>query len=359
MPAPHARPPSADDRRRAGVFPLTLALALLLAACAGSGETGVGAPSEPASRASTSAAFPVTVEHKFGRTEIPAAPQRVVSVGFNDHDTLLALGTTAVGVRDWYGDFPSATWPWAQDELGTAEPEVLDSEAINFEAVAALEPDLIAGVFSGMTQEDYDLLSQIAPTVAQPAEYNDYGTPWREVTRLYGRALGVPDRAETVVADVEARLAQARDANPAFAEATAAVVFYAEGQLGAYASQDLRSRLLDELGFTVPPEIDAAAGEGGFFAPLSLEQAELVDGDVLLWITATRAELDAVRDLPVRATLDAQREGREVFLPFELNGAMSFSSPLSIPYLLDGLVPELQAAADGDPTTPVPSATAP
>lgn len=45
-----------------------------------------------------------------------------------------------------------------------------------------------------------------------------------------------------------------------------------------------------------------------------------------------------------------------MFLPFDLNGAMSFSSPLSIPYLLDGLVPELSAAVDGDPATAVPSA---
>lgn len=343
-------PPPRTDRRLPAV---ALVLTLALAACAGSADNGATSPSEPAVPAD---GFPLTIEHKFGRTEIPAAPQRVVSVGFNDHDTLLALGTTPVGVRDWYGDYPSATWPWARDELADAQPEVLDSSAIDFEAVAALQPDLIAGVFSGMTQEDYDLLSQIAPTVAQPAAYNDFGTPWREVTRIYGRALGVEERAEAVVAEVDARLAQARDDNPVFDEATAAVVFFAEGQLGAYASQDLRSRLLADLGFRVPPEIDDAAGEGGFFAPLSLEQAELVDGDVLVWITATRAELDAVRDLPVRATLDVQREGREVFLPFELNGAMSFSSPLSIPYLLDGLVPELQAAVDGDPATPVPSA---
>ncbi len=34
--------------------------------------------------------------------------------------------------------------------------------------------------------------------------------------------------------------------------------------------------------------------------------------------------------------------------------ALSFSSPFSIPYLLDTLVPQLEAGADGDPTTEVP-----
>jgi iron complex transport system substrate-binding protein len=329
---------------------LVPALALVLAACGG------GATQETAARTTEGGGREtVTIAHAFGETEITGTPERVVSVGFNDHDTLLALGVTPVGVRDWYGEQPSATWPWAQDELGDAEPAVLPSTAIEPEAVAALDPDLIVGIFSGMTQQEYDLLSRIAPTVARPADDRDYGTPWRDVTRTYGEALGRSDRAEEVIAEVDAQIAAARAANPAFAGAEGAVVFLAEGHLGAYASADLRSRLLTDLGFMIPPAIDDAAA-GGFFAPVSLEQAELVDNDVLVWITATEAEIGAIRDLPVRAALDAGREGREVFLPFELNGAMSFSSPLSIPYLLDGLVPELAAAADGDPATPVPSA---
>ncbi len=95
---------------------------------------------------------------------------------------------------------------------------------------------------------------------------------------------------------------------------------------------------------------------GRFSAPVSAEQGELVDRDVLVWTTATPAEVDAVRALPLRATQDAAREGRAVFLPFDLNGAMSFPSPLSSPYLLDGLVPELPPAVAGDPATAVPSA---
>src|SRR6056297_4028745 len=73
------------------------------------------------------AAFPVTIEHKFGATTIDEEPHRVVSVGFNEHDFLLALGVVPVGLRDWFGDRPNGAWPWAQDELGDAEPEVLSS----------------------------------------------------------------------------------------------------------------------------------------------------------------------------------------------------------------------------------------
>ena len=136
------------------------------------------------------AAFPVTIEHKYGETTIEAEPQRVVSVGFGEHDGLLALGVIPVAVRDWYGDQPFATWPWAQDELGDAEPVVLASDEENFEQIAALEPDLIVGISSGMTAEQYEILSAIAPTVAQPGEYIDFGTPWDVSLEITGRAVG-------------------------------------------------------------------------------------------------------------------------------------------------------------------------
>ena len=131
-------------------------------------------------------AFPVTIEHKFGETTIDAEPERVVSIGYNEHDFLLALGVVPVALRDWYGEQPNSVWPWAQDELGDATPEVLPSTDLNFEQIAALDPDLIVGVWSGMTAEDYELLSAIAPTVAQPENYDDYGTPWQEQTLILG-----------------------------------------------------------------------------------------------------------------------------------------------------------------------------
>jgi len=61
---------------------------------------------------------------------------------------------------------------------------------------------------------------------------------------------------------------------------------------------------------------------------------------------------------PVCADLDVHTKGREVFLDsydHALGGATSFVSILSIPFLLDELVPMLAAAVDGEPATAVPS----
>jgi hypothetical protein len=52
---------------------------------------------------------------------------------------------------------------------GEALPTVGAAE-IDVEAVAALEPDLIVGIYSFMDEATYELLSGIAPTVTQTGE---------------------------------------------------------------------------------------------------------------------------------------------------------------------------------------------
>ena len=304
---------------------------------------------------SDAAAFPVTIEHKFGETTIDAEPERVVSIGYNEHDFLLALGVVPVALRDWYGEQPNSVWPWAQDELGDATPEVLPATDLNFEQIAALDPDLIVGVWSGITAQDYDLLSAIAPTVAQPEEYDDYGTPWQEQTLILGEATGRSAEAEAIVADVEGQIMAAREAHPEWEGQTSSVAFVTEEGPGAYASQDIRSRFMQDLGFVIP-EVNDSDDANSFYLQLSAEDITDLDVDVLVWVIGTEEALAGILDLPTRPSLNAYAEGREIFADIELSGAFSHSSPLSLEFVLEAMVPEIEAAADGDPSTPVPSA---
>ena len=74
---------------------------------------------------------------------------------------------------------------------------------------------------------------------------------------------------------------------------------------------------------------------------------------MLIWITSEPGIISQIKADPLRQQLDAVAQGREIFLIDMESGAASFSSVLSLPYLLDTLVPKLAAAADGDPTTSV------
>ena len=135
--------------------------------------SGCGEEQDGERRAQTNDSFPVSIEHKFGTTTVEERPQRVVTVGFNDQDFALALGVTPVGVRQFQGGIDITKRPWAQDELGGAEPQLVGAEEIEFERIAALRPDLILAVYSGLTKRDYGTLSKLAPTVAQTDEYPD------------------------------------------------------------------------------------------------------------------------------------------------------------------------------------------
>jgi iron complex transport system substrate-binding protein len=332
-------------------------LTLLLAAC---GSGGDQTPAASGSSAAAEAAFPVTIDHKFGRTTIKAEPKRIVVVGLVEQDALLSVGVVPVATTEWFGQKPGAIWPWATGKLGgAAAPAVLtDTDGIQFEKVAALRPDLILGLYSGLSDQDYKTLSKIAPTVAQPPGALDFGVSWQDVTRTVGRAVGRSAQADQVVGDVQAKLAAARAAHPEFAGRTALMATTYQGYY-VYGPQDARGRLLTDLGFALPDGLAAVTGQQ-FGAGLSKERTDMLDTDVLIWLVDDYAKgRAAVQSDPLYAKLKVKSEGRDIFLTdSELEGAAtSFETALSLPYLLDKLVPQLAAAVDGNPATEVQRAS--
>lgn len=316
----------------------TLCAATLLTGCA---QTETAPPREGPG------AFPVTIDHRYGSTTIEHEPQRVVTIGFQEHDFVLALGVAPVGARYWYGPEDDVIQPWAEpaaDRVG-ADPTILNMESLSIEAVAALRPDLILGLYSGITGDEYERLSRVAPTVAQPAEYVDYGVPWQETTRIIGTALGRADRADRLVGDVEARFAATREANPQFEGRSVVVAAYGSENVGVFASQDPRSRFFTELGFRVPQRFDDLARDL-FYATLSFEQIPLLDTDLLVWDQTSftpdgRATIE--RD-PLVRRLAATTEERSIFMEGQTEAAFGWNTVLSLPRALDGIEPLLRRA---------------
>jgi iron complex transport system substrate-binding protein len=333
--------------RRIAPVAAILAATSALAACGGD---DAGAAAETSTANGAGASFPVTIEHKFGSTEITGAPERVVTVGYTEQDIVLALGVQPVGEREFLGGYAYKQRPWAQDALGGAEPAIVAGEEIKFEAVAAQRPDLIIATHSGITEADYGRLSRIAPTVTQTDEHVDFGMPWQDQTLVTGRALGREDRARELVEQVEARFANARDEHPEFDDATAILAYGGPDGYGAYASADTRSRFFADLGFETPKRVDELAGDG-FFVEFSQEQFRLMDQDVVIMF----GKRDDVMDNPVFKRLNAVREDRVIYIDLEdqFAGALGFSSALSLPFLLDEATPKLAAAVDGDPKTQI------
>lgn len=315
---------------------LTIGVAVL-AACGSSEPSGEPGPGEQ-----------TTVEHKFGMTTVPAAPQRVVSVGYYDHDALLALGVVPVATREFTGHQPSATWPWARDRLGSAQPEVLPLNEIDPERLAALRPDLIVGVSAGLTKEQYDSYSAIAPTVPAPHGFVDYGVPWPDTIRLIGTAVGKRAEADALITDLRAKIAETRGRFPQLAGKKIAGIrpsTEAAGGFFVFGPQDLRSRFFADIGMRGVPAFDQAAGDKNY-GKFSTEQIGMLDeADVVVLFAEAEQERARFRSTPGYANLRVVRENRVVTLTAEQGAALSFNSVLSIPVALDSVPQELVKAA--------------
>jgi iron complex transport system substrate-binding protein len=232
-------------------------------------------------------------------------------------------------------------------------PEVLkDADGLQFEKIAALQPDLIVGLYSDIGAEDYQKLTAIAPTIAQPSGVNDYGVSWQVVTRTVGQAVGKSAEAEELVKGVEDRFAQMRADHPEFKDKVALMATPYEGYF-VYGSQDPRSRLLTEFGFTLPADLDKEIGDK-FGANLSKERISFLDQQVLVWFPEKGGTAKLKAD-PLYKNLKVRTQGRDVFIEANYDDALynatSFGTVLSLPTVLDQLVPKVAAALDGNPTT--------
>lgn len=329
-----------------------------LSGCNASADStpAAGAPSVAAG-AAEEGAFPVSITHRFGETTIAAEPKRIVCVGLKEQDDLLAVGVVPVGASPWldFSDGNKILGPWTKDALGSAPvPETLDNtNGIPFEAVAALQPDLILALYAGPTQADYTKLEAIAPTVTFPKEYVDYGIPWDVQAEIVGRAVGRPQAMSARIAASKKAVADAAAANAGFADQTTMVVTPYEG-LYVYGPQDPRTRLMYELGLVAPAGFDElfAKDTDTFGGNISPEKAEILDVGVLVCF-ADKGEQQQQIETSLFKNQAVSKEGRTIWLRTGDDATLPFSflTALSLPYLLEAFVPRVVAAADGDPAT--------
>lgn len=277
---------------------LALALALSLTACGGS-DDDVAATPEPAA---ADDAFPRTVEHAMGSTEIPERPERVVVLDTGELDTALSLGVTPVGavttaVSD---DFLSYLADDAEgvEVVGTiAEP--------NLEAIAAVQPDLI---LSNKTRHEdiYEELSQIAPTVFA----DRVGAVWKDNLRLDAEALGLEDEAEDLIDAYEDDAAALGEDIGDPAGTTVSTMRFVEGAIRVYTTDSFIGTVMADIGLD---HLQLPTQEVATFAELSPEQVTQADAEIVLYSSygapADSGE-DAVVAGPLWPRLAAVAEGR-------------------------------------------------
>ncbi|MEG8279129.1 iron-siderophore ABC transporter substrate-binding protein [Streptomyces sp. AHA2] len=339
-----------NARRRWRLPAVALGLALLAGCGSGTDDTAGGG----GTRAAAPGAFPVTVEHAFGTTEVEKAPQRVVSVGYTDDQTVLAFGIKPVGMVDQYPNPPGRSpdintqWPWVKDEWGDTKPEVVmenGDSGPDYEKIAALRPDLIVAVYSEIDRAAYGKLSRIAPTLARTkGEKEPFSAPWQDNALHIAKALGKAGEGRKKIDAIDSRLEEAKERHPEFRGRTAVALSWYKDSIAPFTSTDVRGRLVTGIGFDYRKGIDEIAG-GSFSTQLSPERVDLVDVDHLFVIN-DKADTEALKEFELFANLDAVRKGDVSYLPDSegsaVGAAISQSTLLSMPYAIDELVESVE-----------------
>ncbi|MFJ1801476.1 iron-siderophore ABC transporter substrate-binding protein [Streptomyces sp. NPDC088180] len=322
----------------------------LLAGCGNDAvdEKNDGAP------AAAGGAFPVTVEHAFGSTEVTKAPERVVTVGYTDDQAVLAFGVKPVGMVDQYPNPAGRTpdintqWPWVKDQWGDTRPEVVmknGDAGPNFEKIASLRPDLIIAVYSEVDEAAYEKLSKIAPTVGRTkGEKELFSAPWQDNAVHIAKALGKEKEGAALVKEIQGKLDTAKKAHPEFGGKKAVALSWYKDSISAFTSTDVRGRLVTGTGFTYQTEIDKIA-DGGFSTELSPERVDLVDVDQIFVIN-DKADTDALKKFELFTNLPAVKNGKVSYLLDSegpaVGAAMSQGTLLSLPYAIDELVASVE-----------------
>lgn len=313
-----------------------LAATVLVTSC-GSRDTGSSEDAAASSSPSGSGASPVTVETAFGPVEVPEEPERVVALGWSDAETALALGVQPVGASDWLGFGGEAVGPWAEGRYDEA-PEIIETLEPSLEAIAALDPDLILDTRSPATQDRYDALSAIAPTIGQPEGVGPYQTTWQQQLDLVGQALGREEESAELQAEVEQQFTEAAEANPQFEGTEVAVGAYTSEGFGAYVRGDTRVDFMEALGFTNEAAIQDLAGES-FSISLSEEQVPLLDAPLTV-VFPIFVDAAQITSNPLWQSLPSVQQGNALVLENQtLVNAFSSGSALGTRYALENAVP--------------------
>ncbi len=311
-------------------------------------ETGTSVTEAEAGE-STSAAYPVTIEHAFGETVIEKQPERVVTVAFGNQDVVLALGVVPVGfsAANYGVEDESGMLPWTQKklkELGVTEPNVFhDTDGIDYEAVSDSNPDIILAPYSGMTQEEYDMLSKIAPVVAYPKTAWTISTEeWISIT---AKALGLEEEGKALISDMQDTITEKIAEHPEFEGKKFVWVTFNETDLSslhAYSPEDTRCQFLYKFGFTYPEGVSQYIKEGSYSLSLSAENADLLyDADFLIGYSSESAYAAAAAD-EVLQEIPALKNNAIISIEngTPLSAALTVT-PLAFDYTIDEYVEKL------------------
>ncbi|MEM9464803.1 MAG: ABC transporter substrate-binding protein [Actinomycetota bacterium] len=235
----------------------------------------------------------VTLSDMTGEITVPIVTENILALDEYAAIAMLTLGLTPSATAQFYGDFYDAGENAIIEGSGTKW-----IETDNLEVLAVEAPSMMLGLGHPNYEPVIEQHREIAPTI-----YPLFSSTWQDQTRVYGEVTGTSDRAEAVIAAVEARTEEVKaaidDAGLTGAEVSILHVF--PGEYYAYNPGTLAGTVIGSLGFT-RPEFQQTEDEFGFLLFSEEELGSQTSSDIVIWMD-TRFE-GSIFDEPLSALRD-------------------------------------------------------
>jgi iron complex transport system substrate-binding protein len=334
---------------------------LLITACGGNAaRNSTSTPNHASPGSQSSESQCQFIQHKLGKTKVCGQPQKVVALGPNMLEILLALQVQPAGYADHVqfhrGDFdkPSQQIPYL-GSLVTSQPMNIGvAGEPSLETLAKLKPDLILGNVEE-NKDKYTLLSQIAPTLL--FERLSVGE-WQRSIQGVAKALGRTEQAQKAIEAYNQQLASTRKELAPFIAAHPKVLMLVSEKLNQNLqlanSTDPCNHLVKELGF----QLVSLPGQQQFpVQKISIESLPQLDSDLIIVQGYNLSQTDQLADAKnidnhqlkdikqewnnnaIAKSLRASKEGRVYFIPSYI--CYGFPGPIGAELILNQLRQQL------------------
>ena len=193
----------------------------------------------------------------------------------------------------------------------------------------------------------FEKLSKIAPTI--PGITGKQIDPWQDQVTLFGTLTRQPEKATEITDEVNAKVADVKKQLPGLEGKTYALAFmFSSEEIQVMADPtDGAGLLFAELGLQVAPKLAAefAKTQQPRF-PISTENVPMLESDYLVVTTGNEAMQSELVKLPGYKNLTSVKNGAVANLGLAEVTGLNQPTPLSIPYLLEQLRPQLERVAN-------------
>lgn len=288
-----------NKRRNIGgaMLVMLLTIAMLLTGCNTSQKTAESEQTEaPAETKNQEARI---IKHEMGETEIPAVPQKIVTLELSFVDSLNAVDIQPVGIADDNKKEMIKKLVGKEIEytsVGTREQP-------NLEIISSLQPDLIIADLE-RHKGIYEDLQQIAPTIVLKSRESTYQENL-DAFKTIADAVGKEKDASKRLTEHEQTIEEIKAKFNLDSNMTVLPAVVRDTSFQAHTSSSYDGELLEHLG------LKNAIQQEEPYAEMNLEQLVKIDPDVLLLANNDGKLLtDEWKDNPLWKNLKAVKNGQ-------------------------------------------------